>query len=100
MSSYSNGPSALQITTPQLPNATLAGTYSVPLQATGGTVPYSWTLISGGLPSGMALSTSGTISALRKLPDVLLFRSGEDVADILQLGTSGSMSVRRAGCGD
>src|SRR5712675_2194826 len=52
---------ALQIATPQLPGATVAGTYSAPLKATGGTLPYTWTLTSGGLPSGLALSTSGTI---------------------------------------
>lgn len=58
--------SALQITTPQLPGATVAGTYSAALKATGGTVPYTWNLISGGLPSGLALGTSGTISGTAK----------------------------------
>jgi len=57
---------ALQIATPQLPGATVAGTYSAPLKATGGTLPYTWTLTSGGLPSGLALSTSGTIFGTAK----------------------------------
>ena len=84
-------PSALQITTPQLPNATLAGTYSVPLQATGGTVPYSWTLISGGLPSGMALSTSGTISGTTKIAGTFSF--SVQVKDVAGHSATGNFRI-------
>jgi Domain of unknown function (DUF4082)/Putative Ig domain len=54
--------STLQIATSRLPAATLAGTYSTALSANGGTAPYTWNLIGGALPSGLALSANGTIS--------------------------------------
>lgn len=49
-------------TSPFLPGANRNTWYSVSLTATGGTPPYSWSLISGSLPSGLTLSTSGVIS--------------------------------------
>jgi Putative Ig domain len=36
--------------------------YSTALSAVGGTPPYSWSLVSGSLPPGLTLSTTGTIS--------------------------------------
>jgi|GEM_PF-710047 len=36
--------------------------YSTTLQATGGTSPYSWSVISGSLPAGLSLSSDGVIS--------------------------------------
>jgi hypothetical protein len=57
------GPTALAITTPvTLPNAMTYVAYSQPLAATGGTPPYVWSLVSGALPLGMSLSSSGVIS--------------------------------------
>jgi len=53
----------LLITTAALPNATLNGPYSQTLAATGGTPPYSWSITSGALPSGLTLNAStGVIS--------------------------------------
>jgi hypothetical protein len=54
----------LQITTTsQLPVATKKVAYSVKLAATGGSTPYTWTIASGRLPSGLSLnSTNGVIS--------------------------------------
>jgi Putative Ig domain len=45
-----------------LPTANLRQTYPSALAATGGTTPYSWSVISGSLPPGMALSTDGSFS--------------------------------------
>jgi hypothetical protein len=53
---------SLQIVTPQLPGATLAGVYSATLSATGGKAPYAWSVSSGAWPSGLVLGASGTIS--------------------------------------
>jgi hypothetical protein len=53
---------ALQLTTTSLANGTVGSGYSAALQATGGISPYTWSLASGFLPSGLVLSTSGTIS--------------------------------------
>ena len=52
----------LAITTMSLANATAGTAYSAVLAATGGTSPYLWSLVSGTLPSGITLQTSGTIS--------------------------------------
>jgi Putative Ig domain len=55
---------ALVITTPvgALPDAVANTPYSVTLNATGGFAPFSWTLTNGTLPSGLSLSSAGTIS--------------------------------------
>ncbi|HVD04031.1 MAG TPA: putative Ig domain-containing protein [Candidatus Dormibacteraeota bacterium] len=53
---------AVTVTTASVPGATVAVGYSVSLSATGGSSPYSWTVISGSLPAGLILSSSGVIS--------------------------------------
>jgi hypothetical protein len=55
-------PPALAITAASLPTVTVNTAYSASLAASGGTAPYSWTLASGQLPSGLSLSAAGTIS--------------------------------------
>lgn len=52
-------PADLTVTTSSLPNGTTGQSYSAMLGAAGGLVPYSWSVISGGLPSGLSLN-SGT----------------------------------------
>jgi hypothetical protein len=54
--------SPLVISTTALPNALASAPYSLILNAAGGTAPYKWTIPSGSLPSGLSLSSSGTIS--------------------------------------
>jgi hypothetical protein len=56
--------SPLTITTVTLPPATSGSNYGNSLSASGGTNPYTWTLIGGNLPSGLTLSTSGLISGM------------------------------------
>src|SRR6185503_9942198 len=55
-------PAALAVTTTTLPAGTVATAYSQSLAATGGTLPYGWTLLSGTLPDGLTLSSTGTIN--------------------------------------
>ncbi len=50
------------ISTSTLTDAVEGRSYSLTLKATGGTTPYSWSISSGSLPSGMQLSTAGVIS--------------------------------------
>jgi hypothetical protein len=51
------------ITTASLPNGVQNIAYSAMLSGSGGTTPYSWSIISGALPAGLALnSSSGEIS--------------------------------------
>jgi hypothetical protein len=56
-------PSALKISTSSLPSGEVGHTYDSSVVATGGTPPYSWSVVSGALPVGLAInSTSGVIS--------------------------------------
>lgn len=51
------------ITTSSLPGGTVGSAYSATVSATGGTPPYTWSVSSGSLPSGLSLnSSSGTIT--------------------------------------
>ncbi|HTO90999.1 MAG TPA: putative Ig domain-containing protein, partial [Candidatus Sulfotelmatobacter sp.] len=52
----------LEIETASLPNAVAGQPYSQSASAAGGLPPYSWTLDSGTLPSGMSLSAAGLIA--------------------------------------
>jgi hypothetical protein len=55
----------LSIATGSVPPGTAGTTYSETLAASGGTQPYSWSLVSGSLPSGVQLdSLTGVISGL------------------------------------
>jgi hypothetical protein len=54
---------ALAITTTSLPSGRVNRPYTATVQATGGALPYTWTITSGFLPSGLTLGAStGTIS--------------------------------------
>jgi hypothetical protein len=48
----------LSITTSSLPNGTQSTPYSAALTATGGTQPYTWSILSGALPAGLILNAS------------------------------------------
>ena len=52
----------LSIGTGSLPNGTVGVTYSQTLSVTGGSSPYTWSAVSGTLPAGLSLSSSGVIS--------------------------------------
>ncbi len=52
----------LSITTTSLTSGSLNVPYSASLVASGGVPPYTWSVVSGNLPAGLTLSTSGFIS--------------------------------------
>ena len=58
---------------PTLPTTTVGTAYSQALSASGGTGPYSWTLMSGALPAGLSLSTAGLISGTPSSPTAATF---------------------------
>jgi hypothetical protein len=61
----SSSPSPLQVLTVSLPKGKVQTTYQASLAVTGGTVPYSWSIASGQLSSGLSLdSATGTISGI------------------------------------
>jgi len=52
-----------QITTNSLPQGNIGTSYNATLSATGGSPPYTWSIISGNLPNGLSLNSStGIIS--------------------------------------
>ena len=55
-------PPVVVITPASLPGATIGNSYSSNLSATGGAAPYSFAVTGGTLPSGLNLSSSGTLS--------------------------------------
>jgi hypothetical protein len=55
-------PLPLSITTSSLSNGEVGVTYSAAVTASGGSGGYSWSVTSGSLPAGLALSSGGTIS--------------------------------------
>ncbi len=55
------GPMPLTITTSSLPSVLSGLAYRASLAASGGTPPYSWSLASGALPSGIQLGQSGNL---------------------------------------
>jgi len=58
-----NAPSPVDITTTSLADGQIGVAYSQTLQATGGTTPYTWSILSGSLPAGLSLNSStGEIS--------------------------------------
>jgi hypothetical protein len=54
----------LTITTASVPNIVVGASYATTLVSTGGIAPYSWSLASGALPAGIALSTAGALSGV------------------------------------
>jgi hypothetical protein len=64
---------AIQIATDSLPEATLGVAYSQSLAASGGTPPYSWSVVNGALCSGLSLSGAGLISGTPALEQVCSF---------------------------
>ncbi|MEW5767715.1 MAG: putative Ig domain-containing protein [bacterium] len=55
-------PATLTITTTSVPSGTVGTAYSQIVSATGGTTPYTWSILSGSLPPGLSL-TPGTPNA-------------------------------------
>jgi hypothetical protein len=60
---------ALTITTTSLPNAMVGVPYSAALTATGGTPPYSWSIVSGRLPGGFTFDATGVIGGAPQFTD-------------------------------
>jgi uncharacterized protein (TIGR03437 family) len=50
------------ITTTSLPGGVVGSAYGFTLLATGGLLPYTWSVIGGALPGGLALSAAGVLS--------------------------------------
>lgn len=62
------------ITTSSLPAATVGVSYSATLTAIGGSPPYTWYVIEGALPTGLSLSSSGSITGIPTTTGTFSFR--------------------------
>jgi hypothetical protein len=80
------------ISTSSLPAATVNVAYSVPLTATGGSgTGYTWTLTSGTLPAGLALSAVGLITGTPTTPGTSSF--SVKVTDSAGSSSTASLSI-------
>jgi hypothetical protein len=68
------GATPLAITTASLPDGVAGSMYSATLTATGGMLPYNWTVSSGSLPPGLNLSSSGSITGTPSSSGTYSFR--------------------------
>ena len=84
-------PSPLTITTTSLADGTQGVAYSASLGATGGTPGYTWLLIGGSLPSGVGLSSSGSVSGTPTANGTFNFSA--QVTDSLGAATSKGFSL-------
>ncbi|HSS63072.1 MAG TPA: putative Ig domain-containing protein [Gammaproteobacteria bacterium] len=58
-------PSDLGVTTARLPQGNVGTSYTLNLAASGGTPPYSWSIVAGSLPQGLTLDpASGTLAGV------------------------------------
>jgi uncharacterized protein (TIGR03437 family) len=73
LGSFSTGPATISITTTSLSNGTVLTAGSQTLTATGGTPPYTWTLVGGSLPPGLGLSSAGVLSGTPTTPGSYTF---------------------------
>jgi Bacterial Ig domain/Putative Ig domain/Immunoglobulin domain/Immunoglobulin I-set domain len=80
-----------QITSSQLPGGFVAGSYSATLAATGGTTPYTWSIASGTLPSGLSLASNGAISG--KPTSAGSFSFSAQVKDAAAHSASANLSI-------
>jgi hypothetical protein len=64
---------AIGVTTTTLPGALVQKPYSATLTAAGGTTAYAWSIASGNLPTGLKLSTNGTVSGTPTVPGSFAF---------------------------
>ena len=93
--------SSIAITTVSLPAATVGALYSAPVSVINGVAPFSFTLNGGSLPSGLNLSSSGTISGTPNVNGNFSFtvrvtdaQSGTATANLsIQVNGSGNLTI-------
>jgi putative cell wall-binding protein/alpha-tubulin suppressor-like RCC1 family protein len=87
-------------TTTTLPAAVVTQPYTATLTATGGTAPFTWSVVSGSLPAGLSLSTAGSISGTPSTPGTASFTvtvhdsTGATATAPLTLDVTGSGTIR------
>src|SRR5215472_8854771 len=91
----STPPSALVVSTTSLPGVLQGQPYMQTIQATGGTLPYSWSVVTnmGDFPPGMSLSSSGILSGTApQANEYLIVVQVKDSGSPPQIATSGRIT--------
>jgi hypothetical protein len=92
-------PPPLEITTFDLPDARQDAAYNVPLEASGGFPPYTWSLGAAALPPGVTLTTNGVISGTPATNGVFPFivrvtdTGAETVEELLALNVVAPLQI-------
>jgi len=90
---------ALAISTTGLPAGVVGQAYSAQLNATGGAMPYSWSVASGALPAGLTLSSSGAISGTPTTAGTTTFTAKVTDVNLLTAQQSLTVTINAAGTG-
>jgi len=97
--------SPVAVATRSLPPASSTGTYQVPLAATGGAGPYTWSVSSPALPPGLRLDpTTGVVAATALNPGTFTFRVhvndsyGNAATRVLTLVATGAAVAQSQSC--
>ena len=96
--SLTNLPAPLTITTTSLPSSQLGVAYSQTLAATGGTTPFTWSIVSGTLPAGLTLNAStGVISGTPTTPQTANFTVKVTDSETPAVSQTASLSILVSG---
>ncbi|MCZ6689044.1 MAG: putative Ig domain-containing protein [Planctomycetota bacterium] len=92
------GPVPLSITTSNLPDAVEGSPYSFNLAASGGFLPYMWSLDSGSIPGGLSLDAAGLISGTPTVngPFPLVVRVTDSFSPVATTTASLTLTVQPA----
>ncbi len=98
---------AVSVTTSSLPDATINASYATTLAATGGKVPYVWSVIAGTFPDGLSFNVvTGDITGIPTVAGLFSFTvrvqdvHGATATRILSINVYGSLSVTTSSLAD
>ena len=84
----------VEVATTSLPNGMVNGAYSATLAATGGTTPYTWSIVGGFLPPGLSLDpVAGALSGTPSAYGVFNFTVQVSDASTLPQTASSQLSI-------
>ncbi len=88
-----SGPVLPYITAATLSSGTAGGAYTGQLSAVSGTSPYQWSIVSGSLPAGCAMSSSGALSGVPTTSGTFTFTAQVSDSNSLMANQNYSVTV-------